>query len=384
VKYTIFYSWQSDLPNNKNRSFIEKCIERAIKTTGNSTEFEPYFDYDRDTKNTTGSPDICETIFSKIDKSDLFIGDISIVNNDYAGRKSPNPNVLLELGYAAKRLGWNKIICFYNLEFGDINDLPFDLSHKRIFTYDSRRTDEELRVSKGLAKAIRQIHAKGMLFHPLRDHLKGKIDYCILDILKQLCCLVFGSITMTESLGQVNEFLNHDRQKLQDVLNGQTNVLGFFVHRNFESTRCTLQELFSTIVASNVYSDEWAIVVLDLIDWIQQYHFLMSSRSKTRIFTIIGQPDAAFDVVAGERLNAKNHRDSYLLLEKMEDGNRKVLNVGTMTRIDRELLLSSYHINEKAIEVFVNCILKMSAIANKWLAENGNEFILDPDYYHIT
>jgi hypothetical protein len=384
VKYTIFYSWQSDLPNNKNRSFIEKCIERAIKTTGNSTEFEPYFDYDRDTKNTTGSPDICETIFSKIDKSDLFIGDISIVNNDYAGRKSPNPNVLLELGYAAKKLGWSKIICFYNLEFGDINDLPFDLSHKRIFTYDSRRTDEESRVSKGLVKAIRQIYAKGMLFHPLRDHLKGKIDYCILDILKQLCCLVFGSITMTESLGQVNEFLNHDRQKLQDVLSRQTNVLGFFVHRNFESTRCTLQELFSTVVASNVYSDEWAIVVLDLIDWIRQYHFLMSSRSKTRIFTIIGQPDAAFDVVVGERLNAKNSRDSYLLLEKMEDGNRKVLNAGTMARIDRELLLSSYHINEKAIEVFMNCILKMSAIANKWLDENGNEFILDPDYYHIT
>ncbi len=58
MKYTIFYSWQSDLLNNKNRSFIEKCIERAIRTTSNSMEFEPYFDYDRDTKNATGSPDM--------------------------------------------------------------------------------------------------------------------------------------------------------------------------------------------------------------------------------------------------------------------------------------------------------------------------------------
>ena len=27
----IFYSWQSDLPNKNNRSFIEDCIKKTIK-----------------------------------------------------------------------------------------------------------------------------------------------------------------------------------------------------------------------------------------------------------------------------------------------------------------------------------------------------------------
>lgn len=31
MKINIFYSWQSDLPSNKNRSFIESCINDAIK-----------------------------------------------------------------------------------------------------------------------------------------------------------------------------------------------------------------------------------------------------------------------------------------------------------------------------------------------------------------
>ena len=31
MKCTIFYSWQSDLPNKDNRSFIENCIEKSIK-----------------------------------------------------------------------------------------------------------------------------------------------------------------------------------------------------------------------------------------------------------------------------------------------------------------------------------------------------------------
>lgn len=31
MKRTIFYSWQSDLPNNSNRGFIESCIESSLK-----------------------------------------------------------------------------------------------------------------------------------------------------------------------------------------------------------------------------------------------------------------------------------------------------------------------------------------------------------------
>lgn len=35
---TIFYSWQSDLPNSTNRGFIRGCIERAIKELGRESE----------------------------------------------------------------------------------------------------------------------------------------------------------------------------------------------------------------------------------------------------------------------------------------------------------------------------------------------------------
>jgi hypothetical protein len=69
----IFYSWQSDLPNSTNRSFIEKALERAAKSIqrDDSIEVEPVID--RDTRNIPGSPDIAVTIFKKIDKSDIFV-----------------------------------------------------------------------------------------------------------------------------------------------------------------------------------------------------------------------------------------------------------------------------------------------------------------------
>ena len=86
-------------------------------------------EFDRDTFGLNGSPDITQTIFDKIDKSVLFVCDISIVSSQGA-KKTPNPNVLIELGYAVSKLGWEHIICLFDSNTGSIEDLPFDLRQK--------------------------------------------------------------------------------------------------------------------------------------------------------------------------------------------------------------------------------------------------------------
>ena len=133
----IFYSWQSDLPNKENRNFIQDCVDRVVKKYKDVIAIEA----DRDTKNETGAPDITTTIFEKINDSDLFIADISIINKSKLGifqgkyKPTPNPNVLIELGYAACALGWERIICVYNTDYAKIEALPFDLRQHRITSY---------------------------------------------------------------------------------------------------------------------------------------------------------------------------------------------------------------------------------------------------------
>src|SRR5262245_32315460 len=106
----IFYSWQTDLPNATNRGFIQTAIESAANAIHNdeSIKYEPVID--RYTFVVPGSPDIANTIFEKIDKSQIFVADISIINSSSSSRKTPNPNVLIELGYAIKKLGLDRII----------------------------------------------------------------------------------------------------------------------------------------------------------------------------------------------------------------------------------------------------------------------------------
>ena len=84
------------------------------------------------TKDVPGSPDITNTILRKIDECDVFIGDLTFVSKSESGRYFPNPNVLIELGYALKSLSDGRLINVMNTAFGEPEgNLPFDLAHKR-------------------------------------------------------------------------------------------------------------------------------------------------------------------------------------------------------------------------------------------------------------
>jgi hypothetical protein len=141
--HTIFYSWQSDLPNSINRGFIEDCLRRAIKDVkaDEALELDPCLD--RDTAGVPGSPDIANTIFEKISRADIFVADVSFINGEASGRRTPNPNVLIELGYAAHCLGWDRLVCVFNRATGEINDLPFDIRQRRVRGYELSEGQEK-------------------------------------------------------------------------------------------------------------------------------------------------------------------------------------------------------------------------------------------------
>ena len=147
---TIFYSWQSDLPNPTNRSFIQTALEKSAKGIKQDKSISVHPVIDRDTSNVPGSPDIAATIFDKIDNCSIFACDVSIINSESEYRKTPNPNVLIELGYALKRIGWNRILMILNTEYGPVEDLPFDLRMKRVTTYNSKKSDKDRATERNL------------------------------------------------------------------------------------------------------------------------------------------------------------------------------------------------------------------------------------------
>lgn len=161
--------------------------------------------------------------------------------------------MLVELGYAARVLGWERIICLYNKKFGDEYDVPFDLSHKRMLFYDSDRENEKDRVANIISKSIFHMYSRGILYNPLKDHIKGKIDYCMIEILKHISSLIYGTLTMSESLSMVGELLGADKDVLKSKFIERNSVLGFFAHKNLNEVRDKLEDIMFTGGAGSTF-----------------------------------------------------------------------------------------------------------------------------------
>lgn len=160
MRRIVFYSWQSDLPNVANRGFIQAALETTTEkiAADKSVAVDPVVD--RDTQNVPGSPDIASTIFSKITGADVFVADVSIVTRAPDMRPTPNPNVLIELGYAFKSLGHERVVLVFNKSFGKLEELPFDLRTRRMLIYEMPenavgRATERLKLEAQLDIALR-------------------------------------------------------------------------------------------------------------------------------------------------------------------------------------------------------------------------------------
>lgn len=189
MKYVLFYSWQSDVDAALTRNFIEDALNKAARSLTQDQSILVEAVIDRDTSGVGGAPGISETIFQKIDVCDVFVCDVSIINNDERDSRSnssvlveigraaarivmertsarpgkkrptPNPNVLVELGYAAARIGWDRIILVQNTAYGNIDSLPFDLRGRRTISFHlaskNSRAEERGKLRDQLERALR-------------------------------------------------------------------------------------------------------------------------------------------------------------------------------------------------------------------------------------
>ena len=170
-QFSIFFSWQSDLP----RISTTQIIRESLRNVCNSLE-ERYrqdglhITLDEATRDTAGSPNITHTIFEKIRIADVYICDLTTINQsrDETQRPVPNPNVAIELGYAIAHLDWSRIIILFNTAYGEFpKDLPFDIKGHRIFDYDYQVIDADNKATKEKSQ-----QAKG----PLKKGLHEAVD----------------------------------------------------------------------------------------------------------------------------------------------------------------------------------------------------------------
>ena len=131
MSHTVFFAWQLDAPSEHNKKFIWDAILLATSDAAIGATPESSPRPESDTQGVPGSPNIVSTIFSRIRECAIFIADLTLVAKTESGKKSPNPNVAIELGYAARSIGWDRTILVMNNAFGSASELPFDILQHR-------------------------------------------------------------------------------------------------------------------------------------------------------------------------------------------------------------------------------------------------------------
>lgn len=135
----VFWSWQADTPGKIGRHFVRDALAEAIKALKEPEDVEEpserdtrealHLDHDR--QGVSGSPALAPTIFGKIERSAVFVADVTLVAEiAESNKKLINSNVAIEYGYASHALSDESILMVQNTFYGERDDLPFDLKYK--------------------------------------------------------------------------------------------------------------------------------------------------------------------------------------------------------------------------------------------------------------
>lgn len=371
---TIFFSWQSDLPNKTNRNLIENSIKLALKKMNQDSPYSLITEIDRDTKGVLGSPDIVDSILTKIDKCGLFIADISIINSSLNGKRTPNPNVLFELGYAVKCLGWDRVICVFNSDFGDVSELPFDLRNRRILTYETSNISE---TRKKLADIFKQIIDKNYYtleqVQEVSDFYSIKIYSCFINIISRIIKVLYGSETVC-SFEAITNVLNMTPTEINRLLSHE--LLGFNLFTSYDEQIKILTNELDRITSINMFNTNLYVPIIKLIKELKSHNLFINREHFFENFKVNTPIMNDYSIIHNSDNNEIPNR--YALGKKIDANRAKIVDFTDIKRTDHvKFTLTHFCLDVNTYNVYYNhyvCILKY---INEFISNNDGKFLID-------
>jgi len=374
--HSIFYSWQSDLPETDNKSYIGYCLSKALTKLKKEVEYSVEYVIERATNNRIGTIDIAQTIFNKINNAKLFIADVSIINyRSKKYKKAPNPNILIELGYAVRTIGWENIICIFNTKYGKPENLPFDIRNRRLLLFNSDN-DKSILIDN-LYYIIKENHKTQVPSDIIRDYYNAKIYTSLFGLVSD-CYKVFFGYNNGITTNGINQVLNLNKKEIIQKLNNQT-FLGFQIFKSYPSVIKDLENLLDKILAIRQYNDNYYVPLVHIIDILKLHDkFLNRKMDVKKMEYVSNNENSDYIILNNKSTESLPYR--FILSHKIKGkkGLSIVIDSGDIIKIDfQKSLLHTFRLTVDNISFYLNFYIKLMSAINKWIDNNGGEFILD-------
>jgi hypothetical protein len=298
---SVFFSWASDFDKQKSHNdFIINCLKivskrKMIKNITvshseleNNDKIKDYklsnegkIEVQSATYGEKGSPNIKDTIFNRISQCSIYVCDVSIalcetevkvdpignwpkitfeakMKRKTNGRLSPNPNVLIELGYAMSVLGgWEKIILLFDNDNYKVEELPFDIRQQIPIIFSGQQIDKELKLidsknmdedtllyeyqkHKHLNAFYQEFESKIAAFDsPIEDYMQNQIDSILFGYLYSFSNMLY---TLERAKNDIISFLQISQNELEQLIDNCEggyfqipNLINYYCEHNEQS-----------------------------------------------------------------------------------------------------------------------------------------------------
>lgn len=374
MKLNVFYSWQSDLPNDTNRGLIADCLEKSLKSIYKKNNCVSQYVIDSDSRDESGTPDIVSNIFSKIDKCDIFIADISIINKNSDDRKTSNPNVLIELGYASSVVGWDNILCVFNDDFGQKEELPFDIRSRKPIGYGAtnNKTEAEKTLISKLERGVQEIIDSKLINKKFYTAKKREVDLGLQAILFDfLKFLYFTGSDATKQL-DYNRLLHLSVEEIAKEIKDKE-FLGFQLFKNQEQNVSDFKEFFNDASNIHFFNPKEKNILAQIIMVLCDVNRVFSSSD---IFEVLGLSNN-YSIVSGHSMNSENPQSSLILLQNIDGGKGIVRDSGTFESHHFEKLKTLYKVKPEYVKHVAYAIKNVTMAINDWIRTTGGVFIFN-------
>ena len=260
----------------------------------------------------------------------------------------------------------------YNKDFGNYNDLPFDLRNRRILDYTSKNGKDEL--SRKIESAISEMNKKGNLTNKILDFLKKDIDNEILGLLSHLL-LIVNDNSKQDLFAAIQGFLNMSQKDLYEELRDKK-ILGFYLLKQFNEYENKIYNHINKALSSPYYNREVLNSLIDIYEWFAEYDKFKRNYF-SQLFIKSEEKDDRFIVVKGSEIKSNNLPERYILMEKLDDEKGIVRNYGDFPIGYIPVLTNYFTVNDEPLSKYCNILFLLIESINKWLEITNNEFIFD-------
>lgn len=363
------FSWQSDI--KPNRTFIETSLSQAIEELrGEDIHLEVALD--RDTMGSIGTVEIANTIFEKIDISAIFVADVSIIGKTENDRKVSNPNVLTELGYAANVLGWNNIVTVFNSNYGNVEELPFDIRHRRHIVFNALPNTDNSKAKASLTKdfvsAITPIIAKEQIRKAILSHFKLKVDETVFKICSAVHYLLFG-YEKTFFIDELFSLLDIDAKTIEVRLSKK--ILGFAVFKEIGIYRQEIEKAYENPKYSKFLNDKQLLNFIEIshcLETLERLLIIDNSKSETACINSLNTVKRkSFNYPGLVRID---------LVHKIGSAN-KHLDSGYYSEENCDILLNYFSLGVGGL-LLTNYLVDLLKNISEVITSFGNNIVVDP------